>query len=165
MRAVRSLIVVTALIALWFSSPLRSDGQGTDLPDSTPFANLGVGTIVIVNAELIVPANDGVVYIQNGAITTWLDLNKKAPSCRLSMGDSPVVRKLVPGRKLIVSGTRFTGGVRTLYGDTLIFDDDTTATVGQMQCTGGEHGHMTIGEFKSVLGALFSLVQAPPVVG
>lgn len=165
MRAVRSLAVLVFLIAFWWSSPLRSDGQSANLPDTTPFANLGVGTVVLVNAEVIVPANDGMVYLQNGAITNWLEVDKKSPSCRLSMGDSPMVRKLVPGRKLIVSATRFSGGVRNLYGDTLIFDDDTTATVGQMECTGGVHGHMTIGEFKSVLGSLFSLVQAPPVVG
>lgn len=165
MRAARSLAVLVALIAFWLNSPLQSGGQSSDLPDTTPFANLGVGTVVLVNLQLILPANDGMIYIQNGAVVNWLDVDKKAPSCRLSMGDSPVVRKLVPGRKLIVSGTRFTGGVRNLYGDTLIFDDDTTATVGQMECTGGVHGHMTIGEFKSVLGSLFSLVQAPPVVG
>ena len=46
------------------------------------------------------------IYFQNGAVTTWEQLDKKAPSCRLSAVESPVVRRLVPGRKIIITGTR-----------------------------------------------------------
>jgi len=163
MRSVRNLAVLLTLVACSLGVPMRSYGQSTDLPDTTPFASLGAGTAVTVNTEIVLPANVGTLYFQNGAFVNWQDIDKAAPSCRLSTADSPTVRKLVPGRKLIVSGTRFGSGVANLYGDTLLFEDD--ATVAQIQCMSPIKGFMTIGDLKKVFGALFSLQQADAVVG
>src|SRR5258708_7087734 len=163
MRPVRNFAVLLTLVACSLSVPLRSDGQSPDLPETTPFASLGAGTAVNVNVDIILPANQGTLYFQNGAFVQWEAIDKAAPSCRLSAGDSPTVRKLVPGRKLIVTGTRFGSGVANLYGDTLLFDDD--ATIAQLQCMSPRKGFMTIGDLKKIFGGLFSLIQAEPVVG
>ncbi|SRR6266568_3006270 len=163
MRPFRNFAVLLALVACSLSVPLRSNGQSADLPDTTPLANIGAGSAVVVNIEVILPANEGTVYFQNGTFTNWQQLNKAAPSCRLYTGANPQVRKLVPGRKLIVTGTLMNNGGTFLYGDILLFEDDDT--VGQLQCTAGRKGQMTIGELKTAFGGLFSLVQATPVVG
>jgi len=163
MRPVRSMVVLLTLIACWFCSPLRSDGQSSDLPDSTPFANIGAGSAVVANVDIVLPANQSQIYFQNGAFTTYQQIDKKSPSCHLSTVGIPVVRKLVPGRKLIVTGTRFGNGTSNQYGDTLLFEDDTA--VNQLQCSGGHKGPMTIGELKICFGGLFSLVQATPEIG
>jgi hypothetical protein len=163
MRPVRNFAVLLALVACSLSVPLRSNGQSADLPDATPLANIGAGSAIVANVEVLLPANEGMVYLQNGAFTTWQQLTKTSPSCRLYTGPNPQVRKLVPGRKLIVTGTMANAGGTYLYGDVLLFEDDDT--IGQLQCTAGRKGNITIGELKSALGGLFSLVQAPPVVG
>jgi len=96
-------------------------------------------------------------------VTSWEQIDKKAPSCRLSAVESPVVRRLVPGRKIIITGTRQNNASVNFYGDVLQFEED--ATVGELQCAPGRKGAMTIGELKQVFGGMFSLIQAPPIVG
>jgi hypothetical protein len=163
MHRFRQLAALLALVAFSLSSPRLSDGQSTDLPDGTPMGNIGAGSFVAVNMLVLLPANAGTLYFQNGALTTWFDLDKGLPSCRLYTSESSELRKLVPGRKLIVTGTRMGVGVANLYGDALIFDED--GTVGELQCRTGHRGVMTIGEMKAAFGNIFSLIQAPPVVG
>ena len=89
MRSLRHLSVLAAVAALVFGSSLRLGGQSADLPDSAPIATIGAGSTVAVNAEVILPANQGTIYFQDGAITTWEQLDKKAPSCRLSSRREP----------------------------------------------------------------------------
>lgn len=163
MRSVRHLSILVALGLFVFGSSLRLSAQSADLPDSAPIATIGAGSTVAVNVDVILPANQGTIYFQNGAITTWEQLDKKAPSCRLSAVESPVVRRLVPGRKLVITGTRQNNASVNFYGDVLEFEED--ATVGELQCAPGHKGAMTIGELKQVFGGMFSLIQAPPVVG
>lgn len=163
MRSLRHLSVLAAVAALVFGSSLRLGGQSADLPDTAPIATIGAGSTVAVNSEVILPANQGTIYFQNGAITTWEQLDKKAPSCRLSTVESPVVRRLVPGRKIVITGTRQNNASVNFYGDVLEFEED--ATVGEMQCAPGHKGSMSIGELKQVFGGIFSLLQAPPIVG
>jgi hypothetical protein len=74
-----------------------------------------------------------------------------------------VVRRLVPGRKIVITGTRQNNASVNFYGDVLEFEED--ATVGEMQCAPGHKGSMSIGELKQVFGGIFSLLQAPPIVG
>lgn len=162
-RHLRHLTVLFALLACSLTVPLRSNGQSADLPDPTPMGNIGAGSSIVVNVDVILPANEGTIYFQNGMFMTWLDIDKKAPSCRLYTIGSPTVRKLVPGRKLIVTGTRFNNGGPNMYGDVLLFEDD--ATINQLQCNAGRKGYMTIGELKKVFGSLFALQQADAVVG
>jgi hypothetical protein len=163
MRPFRHMAVFLLFVACPLTVPLRSNGQSADLPDPTPMGNIGAGSSVVTNVDVILPANEGTIYVQNGAFMAWLDVDKKAPSCRLYTIGSPTVRKLVPGRKLIVTGTRFNNGGPNMYGDVLLFEDDTT--INQIQCNSGRKGYMTIGELKKVFGGLFSLLQAEPVVG
>ena len=162
-RSIRHLAVFITLLACSFTVPLRSNGQSADLSDSTPMGNIGAGSSIMINVDVILPANEGEIYFQNGTFTTWLEIDRKAPSCRLYTIGSPTVRKLVPGRKLIVTGTRFNNGGPNMYGDVLLFEDD--ATINQLQCNAGRKGYMTIGELRKVFGGLFSLLQAEPVVG
>ena len=163
MRSLRHLSVMAAVAALVFGSSLRLGGQSADLPDSAPIATIGAGSTVAVNTEVILPANQGTIYFQGGSITTWEQLDKKAPRCRLSTVESPVVRRLVPGRKIVITGTRQNNASVNFYGDVLEFEED--ATVGEMQCAPGHKGSMSIGELKLVFGGIFSLLQAPPIVG
>lgn len=144
---------------------LGGHAQTAGLPDTSPLASLGAGSKVVVKAQVILPANQDVVYFQNGVFTTWQNIDSSSPSCRLYVGDRPVARQLVPGREMVVTGTRFNNASDStgFYGDTLVFGSD--ATVGQMQCRSGHHGYMTIGELKICFGDLFSLVEAAPVVG
>lgn len=163
MRSLRQLFIVVGLVAsVIFLSP-RAGAQNANLPDSAPIANIGAGSTVAVNADILLPANQSSIYFQNGAVTTWEQIDKKAPSCRLSAVESPVVRRLVPGRKLVITGTRQNNGSVFFYGDVLEFEED--ATVGELQCSPGHKGAMSIGELKQVFGGLFSLIQAVPVVG
>jgi hypothetical protein len=159
----RHLSVLAVLAALVFASSLQLGGQSADLPDSAPIATIGAGSTVAVNVDIVLPANQGTIYFQGGAVTTWEQIDKKAPSCRLSAVESPVVRRLVPGRKIIITGTRQNNASVNFYGDVLQFDED--ATVGELQCAPGRKGAMTIGELKQVFGGMFSLIQAPPIVG
>jgi hypothetical protein len=163
MRSVRHLAVLLALVACSFGSSLRSQGQGAKLKDSAPLSSVGAGSSVVVNVEIILPANEGMIYFQKGAFVGFQELERSAPSCRLNTAGVPVVRKLIPGRKMIVTGARSGNGWPTLYGDTLLFEDD--SAVGQLQCSSGHKGNMTIGELKICFGSLFSLVQAEPQVG
>jgi hypothetical protein len=163
MRSFRHLSVLAVLAALLFGSSLRLGGQNADLPDSAPIATIGAGSTVAVNVDIVLPANQGTIYFQSGAVTTWEQLDKKTPSCRLSAVESPVVRRLVPGRKIIITGTRQNNASVNFYGDVLQFEED--ATVGELQCAPGHKGAMTIGELKQVFGGMFSLIQAPPIVG
>ena len=163
MRSFRHLSVLAVLAALLFGSSLRLGGQSADLPDSAPIATIGAGSTVAVNVDVVLPANQGTIYFQGGAVTTWEQIDKKTPSCRLSAVESPVVRRLVPGRKIIITGTRQNNASVNFYGDVLEFEED--ATVGELQCAPGHKGAMTIGELKQVFGAMFSLIQAPPIVG
>ena len=98
MRSIRHLSVLAALAALMFGSSLRLGGQTADLPDSAPIASIGAGSTLAVNVDVILPANQTAIYFQNGAPVAWEQVDKKAPSCRLSEVESPVVRRLVPGR-------------------------------------------------------------------
>ena len=163
MRSFRHLSVLAAVAALVLVSSLRLGGQSADLPDSAPIATIGAGSTVAVNVDVIIPANQGAIYFQNGAVTTWEQIDKKAPSCRLSAVESPVVRRLVPGRKIVITGTRQNNASVNFYGDVLEFEED--ATVGELQCAPGRKGAMTIADLKQVFGAMFSLIQAPPIVG
>ncbi len=163
MRSFRHLSVLVAFGVLLMGSSLRLMAQSADLPDSAPIATIGAGSTVAVNVDIVLPANQGTIYFQGGAITTWEQVDKKAPSCRLSAVESPVVRRLVPGRKLIITGTRQNDASLNFYGDVLEFQED--ATVGELQCSPGHKGAMTIGELKQVFGGMFSLIQAPPIVG
>jgi hypothetical protein len=163
MRFVRHLSVLVALGILVLGSSLRSNAQSADLPDTAPIATIGAGSTVAVNVDVVLPANQGTIYFQNGAISNWEQLDKKAPSCRLSTVESPVVRRLVPGRKIVITGTRQNNASVNFYGDVLEFEED--ATVGELQCAPGHKGAMTILELKQVFGGMFSLIQAPPVVG
>ncbi len=103
------------------------------------------------------------LYFQNGGITTWELIDKKAPSCRLTAVESPVVRRLVPGRKLVITGTLQNNASVNFYGNVLQFEED--ATISKLECSPGHKGAMTIGELKQVFGGVFSLIQAPAVVG
>lgn len=163
MRSRRYLPAVVALVVLAFGSSMRVSAQSADLPDNAPIATIGAGSTVAVNVDILLPANQGTIYFQNGATTTWEQLDKKAPSCRLNAVESPVVRRLVPGRKLVITGTTQNNASVNFYGDVLQFDED--ATVSQLQCSPGHKGAMTIGELKQVFGGMFSLLQAPAVVG
>ena len=162
-RPLRHLAVLMLLLVCSLTVPLRSNGQSADLADTTPMGNIGAGSSIVINVDVILPANEGTIYFQNGGFAPWTEIDKKAPSCRLYTIGSPTVRKLVPGRKLIVTGTRFNNGGPNMYGDVLLFEDD--ATINQLQCNAGRKGYMTIGELKKVFGGLFSLQQAEPVVG
>lgn len=163
MRSFRHLSVLIVLGTLLLASSLDLSAQSANLPDSAPIATIGAGSTVAVNVDVILPANQGAIYFQNGAVTTWEQIDKKAPSCRLSTVESQVVRRLVPGRKLVITGTRQNDASVNFYGDVLEFEED--ATVGELQCAPGHKGAMTIGELKQVFGGMFSLIQAPPIVG
>lgn len=163
MRSFRYLSVLIALGTFLLGSSSRLSAQSADLPDNAPIATIGAGSTVAVNADIILPANQGAIYFQNGAVTTWEQIDKKAPSCRLSTVESQVVRRLVPGRKIVITGTRQNNASVNFYGDVLEFEED--ATVGELQCAAGHKGAMTIGELKQVFGGLFSLIQAAAVVG
>lgn len=163
MRLLRHLSVVFALVAFQIALPTHAAAQSADLPDSAPIANIGAGSTVAVNVDVLLPANQSNIYFQGGAITSWEQVDKKAPSCRLSAVESPVVRRLVPGRKIVITGTRQNNASVNFYGDVLEFEED--ATVGELQCSPGHKGPMSIGELKQVFGGMFSLIQAPPVVG
>ena len=121
MRSLRHLSVLAVLAALVFGSSLQLGGQSADLPDSAPIATIGAGSTVAVNVDIVLPANQGTIYFQGGAVTTWEQIDKKAPSCRLSAVESPVVRRLVPGRKIIITGTRQNNASVNFYGDVLQF--------------------------------------------
>ena len=163
MRSFRHLSVLIALGTFVLASSQRLVAQSADLPDTAPIANIGAGSTVAVNVDVILPANQGAIYFQAGATTTWEQIDKNAPSCRLSTVESPVVRRLVPGRKIVITGTRQNNASVNFYGDVLEFEED--ATVGELQCAPGHKGAMTIGELKQVFGGMFSLIQAPPIVG
>jgi hypothetical protein len=163
MRFLRHFTVLAAVGVLAISPASRLFAQTTDLPDTAPIATIGAGSTVAVNVDILLPANQNVVYFQNGALTTWDQIDKKTPSCRLATVESPVVRRLAPGRKLVITGTLQNNGSVFFYGDVLQFEED--ATVSALQCAPGHKGSMTIGELKQVFGGMFSLIQAPPVVG
>ena len=163
MRLFRHFSVLAALGVLALTSSLSARAQNADLPDTAPIATIGAGSTVAVNADIILPANQGTIYFQNGAITSWEQIDKKAPSCRLNAVESPVVRRLVPGRKIVITGTSQNNGSVFFYGDVLQFEED--ATVSDLQCSPGHKGAMTIGELKQVFGSMLSLIQAPAVVG
>jgi len=163
MRSFRHLSVLVVLAVFVLGSSHRLSAQSADLPDTAPIATIGAGSTVAVNVDIVLPANQGTIYFQGGAITTWETIDKKAPSCRLSTVEAPVVRRLVPGRKIIITGTRQNNASVNFYGDVLEFQED--ATVGELQCSPGHKGAMTIGELKQVYGGMFSLIQAPPIVG
>jgi len=163
MRFLRQIFVLVGLVSLPMLLTPRASGQGVDLPDDAPIANIGAGSTIAVNVDFLLPANLTNIYVQNGAVTTWETVDKKAPSCRLSTVESPVVRKLAPGRKLVITGTLQNNGSVFFYGDVLQFEED--ATISQMQCSPGHKGPMSIGELKQVFGGMFSLIQAMPVVG
>jgi hypothetical protein len=163
MRSFRHPSVLVALAVFVLGSSMHLGAQGADLPDTAPIATIGAGSTVAVNVDIVLPANQGTIYFQNGAITTWEQADKKAPSCRLSTVESQVVRRLVPGRKIIITGTRQNNASVNFYCDVLEFAED--ATVGELQCSPGHKGAMTIGELKQVFGGMFSLIQAPPIVG
>ena len=163
MRVFGRFRFVVALAALALAWSLSLNAQSADLPDTAPIATIGAGSTVAVNVDILLPANQGTIYVQNGSITTWEQIDKKAPSCRLNAVLSPVVRRLVPGRKIVITGTTQNNGSVFFYGDVLQFEED--ATVSQLQCSPGHKGAMTIGELKQVFGSMFSLIQAPAVVG
>ena len=102
---------------VWFLAAFGRPERG--LPDSAPIATIGAGSTVAVNVDVVLPANQGIIYFQNGAMTTWEQVDKKAPSCRLSAVESPVVRRLVPGRKIVITGTRQNNASVNFYGDVL----------------------------------------------
>lgn len=163
MRVLRHFSVLVALGVLAFSPSQRLNAQSADLPDTAPIATIGAGSTIAINVDILLPANQGTIYFQNGAITTWEQVDKKAPSCRLNAVESPVVRRLVPGRKLVITGTTQNNGSVFFYGDVLQFEED--ATVSDLQCSPGHKGPMSIAELKQVFGGMFSLIQAPAVVG
>ena len=70
MRFVRHLAVVVAFAGFMAGSSLVS-AQSADLPDTAPIATIGAGSTVAVNVDILLPANQGTIYIQNGSITTW----------------------------------------------------------------------------------------------
>jgi hypothetical protein len=98
MRFLRHISVVVALVGLAVGSSLAK-AQSADLPDTAPIATIGAGSTIAVNSDILLPANQGTIYFQNGSITTWDQLDKKAPSCRLNAVESPVVRRLVPEQR------------------------------------------------------------------
>jgi hypothetical protein len=163
MRFLRHLPVALSLGVLAVSLPAHISAQSADLPDTAPITTIGAGSTVAINVDVLLPANQGTIYFQNGAITSWEQIDKKAPSCRLTAVESPVVRRLVPGRKLVITGTQQNNGSVFFYGNVLQFDED--ATVSKLECSPGHKGAMSIGELKQVFGGMLSLIQAPAVVG
>jgi len=160
-RLLRHLPVLVAIGGLATSAHINA--QRADLPDTAPIASIGAGSTVSINADILLPANQVTIYFQNGAVTSWEQIDKKAPSCRMTAVESPVVRRLAPGRKLVITGTQQNNGSVFFYGNVLQFEED--ATVSKLECSPGHKGDMTIAELKQVFGAMFSLIQAPAVVG
>ena len=163
MRFLRHLPAALILGVLTFSLSLHLNAQSADLPDTAPITAIGAGSTVAINVDILLPANQASLYFQNGAVSSWEQINKNGPSCRLTAVESPVVRRLVPGRKLVITGTAMNNGSVFFYGNVLEFDED--ATVSKLECASGHKGAMSIAELKQVFGGMFSLIQAPAVVG
>ena len=163
MRLPRRFFVLVVVGVLAFSASVSLSAQSADLPDTAPIATIGAGSTVAINVDILLPANQGTLYFQNGAIAAWDQIDKKTPSCRMTAVESPVVRRLAPGRKLVITGTLQNNGSVFFYGNVLQFEED--ATVSKLECASGHKGAMTIAELKQVFGGMFSLIQAPAVVG
>jgi hypothetical protein len=136
----------------------------SQLSDNSPMGNIGAGSTIVVNQPIVIPANEEVVYFQNGVLTSWHDVDRDSPSCRLLVSTAAVVRSLSVGRKFVVTSTGFGNGLKN-YSNTLFFRND--STVEQLQCTVGNDGsgNLSVGELKIQLGNLFSLSEAAPIPG
>jgi hypothetical protein len=155
--SLNKLSFLVAFIGLAVSSQATHAQQ---LPDTTAFASLGAGTKIIVGQDaFILPANDQLVYFQNGVPRNYNAIDQTQPSCRLELHVKAVVRQLLPGRAMIVTATEFSND-RQGYTNALDFGSD--GAVDKLQCSRGYKGEMTIGELKIALGGLFRLQEATP---
>jgi hypothetical protein len=157
-------IAMTALSVALIDGGIATARQ-SGLSESDPMGTIGAGTkIVVGEVAVIIPANEDVVYFQNGVLVSWNNLDRDSPSCRLHVQSKPVVRSLNSGRTFIATSAGFGNGDKS-YVNTLYFKND--ATVDQLQCSIGKNGsgNLTIGQLRIQLGQLFSLVEAAPVNG
>lgn len=138
-------------------------GVADDVPDTSPMAELGAGTRIVVGIKaVVIPAHNDTVYFQNGVLLGWSQVDKEQPSCRLYVPPRDVARQLNPGRALTVTTTRFNNSENpTFYGDSLVFGGD--ATVDQLQCASATKRPTTVAQLRMAIGNLFSLIQAAPI--
>ena len=133
--------------------------------DSSPIENIGAGSrFVVGETPIVLPANEHFVYFQNGALAAPAEIDPSQPSCRLKVAKSTAARQLPPNRKLIVTGAWVRNSADNPGDyDILIFEHD--KAIDQLQCTKGKEtkDSATIGEIKTALGKLLTLVPAPPL--
>ena len=112
-----AIFLCVALVGLAVGSSLHVSAQSADLAGYRSHRNDWGGFDGCSECGHSSAGKPGTIYFQNGAITTWEQIDKKAPSCRLNAVESPVVRRLVPGRKLVITGsTQNNGSVFFLWG-------------------------------------------------
>lgn len=154
MSYLRAAVFISLVLVIGFCIAAGQDA-------SDPIGNVGAGSKVVVGQHPItIPANEDVVYFQNGVLTSYHDVDRDSPNCRLHVQSKPTVRQLNPGREFIVTGARFGNG-STAYVNGFDFKND--PTVDQLQCSVGKQGqNMSIQELKNQMGDLFKLILATP---
>ena len=72
-----SLVCMTMLIVACSSAPVDAE--------NSPFYNIPVGTSVVLHQALTIPADKAAVFIQNGEVKKFRDIDKYYPHCKFEV--------------------------------------------------------------------------------
>lgn len=56
-----------------------------DKDESSPFYAVTVGSLLVLNQDIIIPGNEVAIYVQNGEILAYKDVDKYRPNCKFEI--------------------------------------------------------------------------------
>jgi len=77
MRNVSELVCITIFTAACATGPVD--------PENSPLYNIPTGTTLVLHTELIIPADKAAVFIQNGEVKSYRDIDKYYPHCKFEV--------------------------------------------------------------------------------
>ena len=79
----KSIAHLASLVCV--SMQLVACATGPVDPENSPFYNIPVGTSVVLHQALTIPADKAAVFIQNGEVKTFRDIDKYYPHCKFEV--------------------------------------------------------------------------------
>lgn len=80
MMKVSALIFIPVLLAI-----LSACGINQEKDEDSPFYSVPAGSVLVLNQELVIAANQVASYVQNGKLLAYQDVDKYEPNCKFEV--------------------------------------------------------------------------------
>ena len=89
-----SLVCMTMLMVACSTAPVDAE--------NSPFYNIPVGTSVVLHQALTIPADKAAVFIQNGEVKSFRDIDKYYPHCKFEVSTIKQTKQIIQPDTFII---------------------------------------------------------------